>query len=442
VSSFPDIAQHYLLKHQLVAPQIIDLPSAQLGLVIVIPCYDEPDLITTLASLWRCQRPGCAVEVIVVINASTADCSAVHAQNWRTYHKTATWIAQHKDPGLRFHLLHFPNLNPQQAGVGLARKLGMDEALGRFLKAGKAVGVMASLDADCVCASNYLICLTAHFAQHPKTPGCTLYFEHPLEDNVDPRLREGIIHYELFLRYYVQGLRFSGFPYAYHTLGSCMAVRSDVYAKQGGMNRRQGGEDFYFLQKITSLGNFSEILDTTVIPSPRASHRAPFGTGKAQCEWLANKQQTSYLSYAPQVFLDLQTLFANIDRFYTVSPHESSWLTGLPKTLMEYLIMQRFPNKLQEIQQHVASVQTFRKRFLHWFNAFQVLKFVHWATEFYYPKQPVADAAAQLLAWQTPAMNTSRKDMDVKTLLLHFRDRDRQDQWLPSSRQKPLVSAL
>jgi glycosyltransferase involved in cell wall biosynthesis len=442
VSSFPDIAQHYLLKHQLVAPQIIDLPSAQLGLVIVIPCYDEPDLITTLASLWRCQRPGCAVEVIVVINASTADCSAVHAQNWRTYHKTATWIAQHKDPGLRFHLLHFPNLNPQQAGVGLARKLGMDEALGRFLKAGKAVGVMASLDADCVCASNYLICLTAHFAQHPKTPGCTLYFEHPLEDNVDPRLREGIIHYELFLRYYVQGLRFSGFPYAYHTLGSCMAVRSDVYAKQGGMNRRQGGEDFYFLQKITSLGNFSEILDTTVIPSPRASHRAPFGTGKAQCEWLANKQQTSYLSYAPQVFLDLQTLFANIDRFYTVSPHESSWLTGLPKTLMEYLIMQRFPNKLQEIQQHVASVQTFRKRFLHWFNAFQVLKFVHWATEFYYPKQPVADAAAQLLAWQTPAMNTSRKDMDVKTLMLHFRDRDRQDQWLPSSRQKPLVSAL
>lgn len=424
------------------APQIIDLPDTKLGLVIVIPCYDEPDLITTLASLWRCQRPTCAVEVIVVINASTADSPAVHAQNWHVYHKTTAWIAQHKDPGLAFHVLHLTNLNPHHAGVGLARKLGMDEALTRFLKVGRAAGVIASLDADCVCAPNYLTCLTAHFKQHPKTPGCSLYFEHPLEDNRDPRLCEGIIQYELFLRYYVQGLRFSGFPYAYHTLGSCMAVRSHVYAKQGGMNRRQGGEDFYFLHKIISLGNFSEVLDTIIIPSCRASHRAPFGTGKAQCQWLANRKQSSYLSYAPQVFLDLQALFLHLDGFYNVSPQESCWSTMLPKSIIQYLMAQRFPEKLLEIQKHVASAQTFRKRFLAWFNAFQVLKFVHWATEFYYPKQPVAEAAAQLLAWQTPAMNVSRKDMDAKTLLLRFRNRDRQGQWPPSAHQKSLARAL
>ncbi len=424
------------------APQITALPSAKLGLVIVIPCHDEPDLTTTLASLWRCQRPRCAVEVIVIINASAADPPAVQAQNWHTYHKIAAWITQHKDPGLTFHLLHFPRLNPHHAGVGLARKLGMDEAVARFLKAGIASGVIASLDADCVCAPNYLTCLTAHFEQHPKTPGCTLYFEHPLEDNPDPRLNEGIIQYELFLRYYVQGLRFSGFPYAYHTLGSCMAVRSDVYAKQGGMNRRHGGEDFYFLHKIIPLGNFSEILDTTVIPSPRASHRAPFGTGKAQCQWLNNGQQSVYLSYAPQVFLDLKALFSHMDRFYSVSPDESCWPTPLPKTMVQYLIERRFTEKLSEIQQNVASVQTFRKRFLHWFNAFQVLKFVHWATDLYYPKQPVANAAAQLLAWQTPPVDAFRTGSDAKTLLLRFRDRDRQGQCLPSSRQKPLVSAL
>lgn len=442
MSSFSDIAQHYLARHQRAGPQIIELPSAQLGLVIVIPCYDEPDVITTLTSLWRCQRPSCAVEVIIVINASAADSPAIHAQNWRTYHKTAAWIAQHNNPGLAFHLLHFPHLNPHHAGVGLARKLGMDEALTRFLKAGKAAGVIASLDADCICAPNYLTCLVAHFEQHSKTPGCTIYFEHPLEDNLDPRLQEGIIHYELFLRYYVQGLRFSGFPYAYHTLGSCMAVRGDVYAQQGGMNRRQGGEDFYFLHKIIPLGNFSEILDTVVIPSSRASHRAPFGTGKAQCQWLENGQQSSYLSYAPQVFVDLQALFANMDRFYTVSPHDPSWLTPFPKPIVRYLIAQRFPEKLIEIQQHVASVQTFRKRFLNWFNAFRVLKFVHWATEFYHPKQPVADAAAQLLAWQTAPGESSRTVINAKTLLLRFRDRDRQSQWLSSPGQKPLVGIL
>jgi hypothetical protein len=315
----------------------------------------------------------------------------------------------------------------------------MDEALTRFLKAGNTAGVIASLDADCVCAPNYLTCLVTHFEKHPKTPGCTLYFEHSLDDNLDPRLQAGIIQYELFLRYYVQGLRFSGFPYAYHTLGSCMAVRSEVYAKQGGMNRRQGGEDFYFLHKIIPLGNFSEVLDTIVMPSPRASHRAPFGTGKAQCQWLTNKQQSSYLTYAPQVFMDLQMFFSNMDRFYTVSPHEFYWFTPLPETIINYLIAQRFPEKLVKIQQHVASVQTFRKRFLQWFNAFQVLKFIHWATELYYPKQPITDAAAQLLAWQKHPTNASKTVADAKTLLLCFRDRDRRGQWLPSLHQKPLV---
>jgi hypothetical protein len=46
------------------------------------------------------------------------------------------------------------------------------------------------------------------------------------------------------------------FSYAYHTVGSAMAVKAYQYVKVGGMNRRQAGEDFYFIQKLVHSGNF------------------------------------------------------------------------------------------------------------------------------------------------------------------------------------------
>lgn len=413
-------ATRYLQKHQRLPLQIPIPPSPHLGLSVVIPCHDEPALLTTLEALWRCQRPRCHVEVLIVINASETDDAHVHRRNQETYADASRWIAQHQAPELTFHLLNFPRLKPRDAGVGLARKLGMDEAVARFCKIGNPRGIIACLDADCECAPNYLSCLEAHFARYPKTPGCSIYFEHLLTGNGDTRLDSGIIRYELYLRYYVQGLRFSDFPYAYHTLGSCMAVRSDVYAKQGGMNRRQGGEDFYFLHKIIPLGNFTEICDTRVFPSARASHRVPFGTGKAQRQWLAN-EETDYKVYSPQVFFDLKALFSRIDEFRTAPLQELAALDRLPDAVAIFLQQQHFSQKLAEMQKNTASVDTFKKRFLHWFNAFRVLKFVHWATDHSYPKQPLVVATSQLLVWQGLEENQTSQLNDAKALLDYYR---------------------
>ena len=49
--------------------------------------------------------------------------------------------------------------------------------------------------------------------------------------------------------------------------------------KQDGLNKKQAGEDFYFLQKIMPMGNYFELNSTTVHPSSRTSDRVPFGTG-------------------------------------------------------------------------------------------------------------------------------------------------------------------
>jgi hypothetical protein len=45
-------------------------PPGDLAQVIVIPCHDEPDLLTCLDSLYRCARPPGSVEVIIIINSA------------------------------------------------------------------------------------------------------------------------------------------------------------------------------------------------------------------------------------------------------------------------------------------------------------------------------------------------------------------------------------
>ena len=63
------------------------------------------------------------------------------------------------------------------------------------------------------------------------------------------------------------------FPYVFHTVGSAMAVKALPYVKAGGMNRKQAGEDFYFIQKLVPSGGYFNLNSTTVYPSPRISFR-------------------------------------------------------------------------------------------------------------------------------------------------------------------------
>src|SRR5580765_8155479 len=134
-------------------------PEPDLGIVVVIPCFNEPDLIGSLESLWLCERPECSVEVMVVVNSPDGCAEEIRCQTQATLKIGAEWIAQHRDERLTFHTLPFPGLPAKQAGVGLARKIGMDEALWRFDDVGRTEGIIAGYDADCRCETNYLTAL-------------------------------------------------------------------------------------------------------------------------------------------------------------------------------------------------------------------------------------------------------------------------------------------
>lgn len=382
----------YLSKHHFNAA-IEEAPASGLGISVVIPCFNEPDLITSLKALWNCNRPTCAVEVIVVVNYPEGSDECIVAFQKETLQKAGAWISDHSDPKFRYHLINAPALPEKFAGVGLARKIGMDEAVYRYSAIGNERGIICGFDADAVVDSNYLMAVEEHFHNHPKTPGASIYFEHPTNLE-DARFLSGIIQYEIHLRYLMQAIRHTGFPYAFHTVGSSFAVTAGTYVKQGGMNRFKAGEDFYFLNKIIQLGNFAEINTTRVIPAPRISNRVPFGTGASMTKWMESTDD-HFLTYQFASFLPLKKLFSDIENIYQTKclPVDICYDPGLE----QFLRLNEFSEALDQFFRNSNSLPTFRKRFFGWFDAFRIVKYLNFAASARYPKQPVINESNILL---------------------------------------------
>ncbi|MDX1529232.1 MAG: hypothetical protein R3337_11440, partial [Gammaproteobacteria bacterium] len=195
------------------------------------------------------------------------------------------------------------------------------------------------------------------------------------------------------------------------------------------MNRRKGAEDFYFLNKLMLLGGFSELTQTTVMPSPRQSWRVPFGTGRAVGDALA-EGAVPLKVYAPEVFEEMAALTSNPRALYE---DEASALATLPPTLSDYLKSQHFDARLSEIRKHTATPQAFVSRFFRWFDGFRALKFVRFASERRYPRVPVDEAAFSLLGRMGLLPEPDAAAPDAAALLPHYRRMDREGQGIAFS---------
>jgi hypothetical protein len=385
-----------------------------LKVVVVIPCCNEEDLLGSLQSLFECDIPNGNVEVITVINASEIAEEAVILQNEKAFLEAKEWSVSHQKENLNFYFIQENSLPKKHAGVGLARKIGMDEAVRRFESIYNPDGIILCFDADANCEKNYLIEVEKHFKNNPKSPACSIHFEHPIAGTeFSENIYKGIIQYELHLRVYKNGLKYAGLPYAYHTIGSSMAVRSSIYQKQNGMNKRKAGEDFYFLQKLIPLGGFTELTSTKVIPSPRVSDRVPFGTGKAMQNWI-DDDEPAMQSYALESYHDLKQFNTVLKHLYKCDALE------IPITIKAFLESIAWQKDLENIRKNSTSEDHFIKLFYNWFNAFKVLKYMHFARDNYYPDVSVSKAGNGLLE----TLNKGSQEEIVK-LLEVFRQYDK-----------------
>ena len=388
-------ADSYLAKHGTGNRQIPEPPHSDLKFIVVIPAYNEYGLIECLDTLLGCTPVNAGIEIITVINWPYQSDSSTRRKNIQILKDAEQWSKDHFLPEKRFHFMVAEPENEKVSGVGAARKAGMDEAISRLNDLNQSEGILLSLDADAQVDANYFSAIEQHFESNDAIDGCTIYFEHPLEGLLPQEVYEAVTGYELHLRVYLQSLRYAGLPNAFHTIGSSFAVKAKAYCSQGGMNRRQAGEDFYFLQKLFDLGNFSECNSTRVIPSPRPSLRVPFGTGPVIIKYQEERKEIQTRN--PELFEILKSFLMRTDEFYFFNNQSIQRLVDdLHPLMRSFLIENQFQIKLMEIGRNSSSPETFRKRFYRWFNMFLALKFLN-SGKGSFPDLPVTIAARVLL---------------------------------------------
>jgi glycosyltransferase involved in cell wall biosynthesis len=384
-------ANNYLKKNT-VRSLIPEIPDRNMGISVVIPCYREPEIIQTLQSLFLCRLPDSGVEVIVLINHSEISPEAVKLQNRHTKDEVEEWILKNPKSGLRFFAVGPVELRKKWAGAGLARKSGMDEAIRRFNLYNKPNGIIVSLDADTLVEENYLVEIENYFKQNPDQVGATITFSHQTE-GLEKKHLEGIQLYEKYMDYYKKALEFAGYPYPMFTVGSAFAVKAVAYVKRGGMNRRQAGEDFYFLQNLVQIGPVGEITGTTVHPSARLSDRVPFGTGPVLQKWMRGEEDLTK-TYNFQAFNDLKRFFDVANVLFKISEKDYEELRiKLPPSVGIFLQEDNFWLEINDLNKNCSTLPAFQKRFFQKFNAFKILKFLNFSHEKYYQK---ADLESQI----------------------------------------------
>jgi hypothetical protein len=279
-----------------------------------------------------------------------------------------------------------------------------------------------AFDADSVVSRNYFTSIEATFKKNPGYNFVNLNFSHPVDDAaLTPSLREGIILYELYLRYLRNAMQWCGYPHAIHTVGSSFAVKASAYVKQGGMNRRQAGEDFHFLHKIVQLGDYGQINEATVFPAARISHRVPFGTGAALKKWEEGDKEL-YMAYSLQSFSSLRMLLSDPSLFF--GNEQEVWkerITRFDPMLQNYLKLTGTEEKLFELRKNCADAKTFTKRFYHLISAFWIIQYLNLCEAQSGGKGILVEEAVQLLA----ALNRNVKDgITARQLLEIYRQLD------------------
>ncbi len=347
--------------------------------VIVVPiCDEEHDWLQTIFSKIKEN-----VLIIAVIN------SAIGKTNWQE--NNTLFIKQLINTSKRdfklssgCQLLQFNQFNDvllvdrntqdkqinADYGVGLARKIGCDIALKYYTLGLIKNPWIYSTDADVLLPNNYF---TQSIKSNKGYSAIVLDFEHVSDD---AKLNELQFYYDFKLRYYQAGITYAGMAYNYIPLGSTLIVNMECYAQVRGFPKRNAGEDFYLLNKLAKIKPIKYLVEGLVVKiQSRFSDRVPFGTGPAlsQISKLANVNEYKY--YHPSCFIQLKYWYLYLNNLW-LDKH----LSIIPPT----------DNNLQELYDYLSCEKVFKKsqsqitsanrwqQFIHqWFDAFKVLKTVH-----------------------------------------------------------------
>jgi hypothetical protein len=391
----PSPARKYLERYAAPEAAAIEATVASLDATydhaIAIPLKAEQP--SFLAGLAPALDGAGRVLVIAVINAAATDPERVHLSNEALARalmdqtRTRRAIAENLellelDTGLELLLVdRFRSgrrLDPGQ-GVGLARKIGCDLALALRDQGKLRSRWLHTTDADATLPAGY-------FRAGAPTEAAGLVYPFWHETSPDPT-GVALALYEISLRYYVLGLRSTGSPYAFHTLGSAMAAEADAYAAVRGVPRREAAEDFYLLGKLAKLGPIARAPTSPIRLRQRLSDRVPFGTGPATRQIAATLAAGDDLHfYDPRVFEVVARALRAVGRF--AESRDPIELTRRAEARDAH--DEAYGRALEAIGAPVAfeqaaaattSIAALTRRLHGWLDGFRTLKMIHAARD-------------------------------------------------------------
>lgn len=417
--NLPGEVTKYLAKYGMEGWRIESASFDSISMAVVIPAIAEYDNIRTLLSSLAGNDPEFFNETLIlfVVNNRKDASEDVKSENKRTIRylrdiiKGSNFRTERSDEKLREKIslsglrvgvtdacspgLELPE---KEGGVGLARKIGMDLALSVFDYDSAHTPVLVCLDSDCTVKENYISEIRRSFNGKRKDSisAAVVDYYHTAPGNDESSL--AIINYEIFLRYYVLGLKYSGSPFAFHTIGSTMICDYKSYIKIEGMNKRKAAEDFYFMEKLAKNCRIDEIKTTAVYPSSRGSWRVPFGTGQRVNRFLSH-ERNEYLLYSPRSFYLLK---AWLEIFNSPENREGAQLIKqaeeIHPALGTFLRENNFQDSWIKILKNSKNDEQIQRQKLFWFDGFRTLKLIHYLRDNGLPQGPMFSALDEMLS--------------------------------------------
>lgn len=381
--------------------------------IIVVPAIAEssnlPKLIKSLEKNDKLELHNTLL--LIVVNNSVSCSEEVKKEN----QKTLSYLRKIKSKvNISFidATCAGKEMDDKNGGVGLARKIGMDLALSKFDYLSMNKNIILCTDADCIVDSDYVSEISQEFNRN-NLEAAVVNFAHDISGRNDET--KAIICYEIFLRYYILGLKFAKSDYAFHTIGSTMLCTPDAYVKVEGMNKRKAAEDFYFLEKLAKIYPIGEIKSTTIHPSNRSSWRVPFGTGRSVDRYLSNSRD-EYLLHNPKSFVILKTW---LEVFNDTLISDQFALMKISKNinpaLANFLTQQDFENFINKVLLKNNNPTEIEKQKHFWFDAFRTLKLIHYLRDETYPNINMFLAIDELLR-MTKTENPIKRKSEIPDL--------------------------
>ncbi|NBT57949.1 hypothetical protein EBT16_04110 [bacterium] len=300
-------------------------------------------------------------------------------------------------------------------GVGLARKIGCD--------------LLIRLQADGILKTPWLwttdadACLPADYFDSPRSRASAIHYPFRHDCNGFDGA-EALSLYEIHLRYYFLGLLWTHSPFAYPTIGSCLAIAPEAYVTVRGFQDREAGEDFHLLNKLRKVAPLHYHRGLPIVLRGRFSRRVPFGTGQSTIsinESLSRGEP--FTLYSPDSFSFLKELLFEVSNALAHAPEQGR----LQMKAFETRLVQEAPlthKILADLQvprildQAFSTRSTAEARIRHFhtsFDALKTLRLIHLFEEYHKLKTPWMKALQN-----SPFLQLSENPFQSGTTLLEM----------------------